>query len=253
MLNYMIMRIDIKRNRPIVNIILVALFVTGSNRAMSQTGVIYFFDKSASVSFVTNDANCKNILGKSTSVCSGGNAVLTSFYIHSHTASAKHSNQFKLDGFSCLTCKSTTTRNNAQKAHRIKIRKQLLSIEAVLYKDLMAKNGFGTQKGTDIWGIFEVISRTFNGSKGTKHVYLFSDMVHDVSGVKTSPQYKAQAIAEAKAHAKIIRANYFINDIALRGTKVVITLPDNAMRTTHNRNLNYYWEELFREFGMEMM
>jgi hypothetical protein len=149
----------------------------------------------------------------------------------------------------------------SQKDAEIKHKKTILELQGVCNKKLRAaikeSNPTKTSLYTDLWGILEVATRAFKQEAyDTKTIHILSDMQESMEGPgrrdfhKNPIQSKSEAIAFAKSDAQTLQQLLDVDPAVLAGTRVVIFPPFDALEASDFALNRYYWEALFKAFGI---
>lgn len=142
-----------------------------------------------------------------------------------------------------------------------KYESQLKTLGGVCNKKLREaveeSNTRSTRLYTDLWGILEVATRAFKQEAyDTKTIHILSDMQESMLGAgrrdfhATPIQSRSEAIAFAKSDAKTLQQLLDVDPAVLAGTRVVIFPPFDALEASGFKLNRYYWEALFKAFGI---
>lgn len=116
-----------------------------------------------------------------------------------------------------------------------------------------------TQKSTDLWASFELMSRFFKNAdtNADKVVLYLSDMVESVKAKdrrdfgRKPIKNKEEAQNFAKQDAAWILKNLEVDTNVLKGVSVKILPPSGPLDTNNLQQLRYYWEALFQQMGIQ--
>jgi hypothetical protein len=119
-------------------------------------------------------------------------------------------------------------------------------------------NPTNTARNTDLWSTVEVLSHYFRAASpdDVKQVIYLSDMVESSRGDgrrdfhKAPPASREEATHFARQDADWMREHLDISPTHLQHLQVKMWTPGGAMAGNDFQQLRYYWEALFREFGI---
>ncbi len=115
-----------------------------------------------------------------------------------------------------------------------------------------------TNRQTDLWAIFELMSDYFGQSspEDDRLVIIVSDMIESMRGpgrrdFHSKPiKNKAEAEALAKEDAQWIKNNLAVDPANLENVKIRVWPPITTTEKSNFQNVRYYWDALFGEFGL---
>lgn len=236
---------------------LMVLSVNGYSQAKSKrTNVVVFIDKSLSVNYNNGDQSVKSTVQNGINLINKEGDTYTMFYIHSNTLGATPAIAYKVKPVPLQSAEmSMLIYNKHKQGWAVELIKdkhlKIQETESYVFSDGVSK----TNKATDVWAIFEKLSRVCMPSSNN-NVIIFSDMIESMNGTnrrsKLNPNSKKQAVEWAHADQKIIDAIFSVNQHNLKNTNVQVVLPYSALSSTFNANVRYYWEELFSLYDMKV-
>lgn len=238
-------------------IFLLTLSIGGFGQVSTKrTNVIIFVDKSLSVNYQRNNSAINSVVQNGINAINNSGDTFTMLYIHSNTIGATPAIAYtvnplpvQMDNESMLTYKK-----RRQFWGTILIKDKRLRIQET--ESYILSNGVSkTNQATDVWAIFEKLSKICTPSS-INNVIIFSDMIESMKGtdrrLKLDPKSKKQAMDWAKADYKIINSTFSVNKHNIKNAIIKVVLPYDALGSTFNANVRYYWEELFGLYGMQV-
>lgn len=130
-----------------------------------------------------------------------------------------------------------------------------------LIESFQLSNESSTNRETDIWASFELMTRFFSDAapQDTCYAFFISDMVESVKGEgrrdfhHNSIKDKQEAESMAVEDARWIRENSEVDAQVLSRVKAWIWIPPGPTADNDFANLRYYWRKLFAELGVREM
>lgn len=242
-----------------IKILLPVMLVITSLSGFCQNkkiNVIILLDKSLSVNYRSGNPAVKSIIQNEINHINDEGDTYTMFYVHSNTLGATAAIKYIVKPKPLQPASMSMLNYNKLKQNWGKdlIRDKQARIQET--EHYVFSNGASkTDKATDLWAIFEKLSTTCVPSS-TNNILIFSDMIESMKGngrrLKLDPTSRMQAISWAKVDKKIINATFSVNERNLKNATVQVVLPYEALASTFNANVRYYWEELFRLYGMKV-
>ena len=121
-----------------------------------------------------------------------------------------------------------------------------------------APNPEPTNKQTDIWAAFELISVFFAEAPkdAARRVIFVSDMIEDVDAdqrrnfASQPPKDKAEAEAWAEADRQWIKKQLKVSLAALTDSEVFLYRPQDGMADNNFQQIRYYWDHLLKSWQM---
>jgi hypothetical protein len=115
-----------------------------------------------------------------------------------------------------------------------------------------------TNRQTDLWAIFELMSDYFGQSspEDDRLVIIVSDMIESMRGPGRRDFHgkpiknKVEAEALAKEDAQWIKNNLAVDTANLQNVKIRVWPPITSTEKSNFQNVRYYWDALFAEFGL---
>jgi hypothetical protein len=218
-----------------------------------QVELVVFIDKSKSVSFenpiILSKATDK--LKKAFSVLKNPGDRISFYYLHGNTAGATKIYSYTIPSVNFPPRSNTMEKNTIRRNHNFDVSHELGICKNNFSEYLGLNNTAITNMGTDIIGVFEIVSRNLNANS-QKHILIFSDGIQTSSGFKCDPKTTGQAIDLANTHLAQIPEKYQIDKSKLNNSKAVMVLPYDPLSTTHNKYFNEYWQRIFSEYGIEL-
>jgi len=128
-----------------------------------------------------------------------------------------------------------------------------------LIESFKMNNESSTNRETDIWATFELMTRFFADAtpRDTCYVFFISDMVESVKGEgrrdfhRHSIKDKQEAESMAVEDARWIKDNSEVDPQVLSRIKAWTWIPPGPTADNDFANLRYYWRKLFAELGVE--
>ena len=132
-----------------------------------------------------------------------------------------------------------------------------LAIQSIS-KGFQLENTSETNRETDLWASFELMTRFFAdaGLQDTCYAFFISDMVQSVKGEGQHDFHRYQIKTKEEAEnlameaAKWIRENREVDPQVLSRVEVRMWIPPNPTGKNDFGMLRYYWNKLFAELGV---
>lgn len=223
--------------------------------SIAKTYVIVFLDKSSSVDFKSEAKLTSVITNNVNRINNPGDRYLM-YYVHRNTLGANSEMDYKIDQQPLQTDAETTIefQVRTQKWGAEIIEKKRAISDSTL-KDVLSANPNKTSQATDLWAIFEKLSEVCEPA-AKNHVVIFSDMVESMNGSgrreKLNPSSKKEAEDWAVQDKTTINSTFSVDEAILKNLTLEVVLPYSALSSTFNPNIRYYWETLFKLYGIKV-
>lgn len=167
--------------------------------------------------------------------------------------------EFDLEPLGSLEKLPKIEKVQTEKKHKTKEQNEQTELIEIIESNLSLSLDESTKKYTDLWGTLELMSSFFQKFKDNspKEVIFISDMMESMPGKgrrnfhQKLPSNKEEAEQLARKDAQWIQQNFSINIGALKDVHAIVWPPIEPLAASHFRVLRYYWEALFKEFGMQ--